>query len=784
MADPYSWSQTATDNATADSSINWQENQAPNTVNDSARNMMAGVAQIVADLAPKRVSAGSGNAYTVTSAAVPSGAYRDGETIAFVVDRTNTSSCTLNANGRGAVPLRPAIGTEFKAGELQINTAVVAYYRSASNEFLAIGTGYHVNALTNGILTQSAAASTIKIGTPVLSLASSPNPGYIRLKETTQTYNKADWPELSAYLATLSYPWGSASTTFNLPPAAGYFLRFAATSTAIDTGGARTAGSTQLDQNKTHTHPVNISGTTGAENNLHFHPYTKYANLINVSGGSGAGGGIWQNTATDATSTENATHGHPFTVSGSTDASGGDEARVKNVAFHIDVYASSALSAGTLGMFGFPFGWDTGTSAADPGTARLRGNNATLSSITALYINETDGWGVNDSGVFGTIGANALVKITKVGAPSNVIVFQASAASTDNGAWRTIPGAVVQTNGAISSSDTVAVEIIPTGPAGPAGSPGGTSAGGSTTQVQYNNATVLGGMAGTAWDQTNQRLTIDGKSGVTGNGTLTVSKTGGASAVLDLRNDFSGKVLRVLGPPDVASLNPVTYIGNGGEIKTRAWMTISGATSGSGDSYDITDPLNAGTYPQMLSVWADVPHCLTLRTYNADGGYLITGLDRNGKFRVQVDEVGTIQWGSSSASTPGAFDVSIQRAAAGALNFGTSSDASSAELYFGKAIICPGGVTGGNGQARLKGLASQPGLAVRTSNDAGDADISLRNLQVNGAAALGGGSGVIAIANATTVPASNPSGGGVLYVEGGALKYRGSSGTITTIAPA
>jgi hypothetical protein len=49
---------------------------------------------------------------------------------------------------------------------------------------------------------------------------------------------------------------------------------------------------------------------------------------------------------------------------------------------------------------------------------------------------------------------------------------------------------------------------------------------------------------------------------------------------------------------------------------------------------------------------------------------------------------------------------------------------------------------------------------------------------------FGGGAGVVGIANAGTVPASNPTGGGVLYVEGGALKYRGSSGTVTTIANA
>lgn len=49
---------------------------------------------------------------------------------------------------------------------------------------------------------------------------------------------------------------------------------------------------------------------------------------------------------------------------------------------------------------------------------------------------------------------------------------------------------------------------------------------------------------------------------------------------------------------------------------------------------------------------------------------------------------------------------------------------------------------------------------------------------------VGGGVGVIAIQNAGTVPTSNPTAGGILYVESGALKFRGSSGTVTTIANA
>lgn len=48
----------------------------------------------------------------------------------------------------------------------------------------------------------------------------------------------------------------------------------------------------------------------------------------------------------------------------------------------------------------------------------------------------------------------------------------------------------------------------------------------------------------------------------------------------------------------------------------------------------------------------------------------------------------------------------------------------------------------------------------------------------------GGAGGMLGLTNAGTVPTSNPAGGGVLYAEGGALKWRGSAGTVTTLAPA
>jgi len=58
------------------------------------------------------------------------------------------------------------------------------------------------------------------------------------------------------------------------------------------------------------------------------------------------------------------------------------------------------------------------------------------------------------------------------------------------------------------------------------------------------------------------------------------------------------------------------------------------------------------------------------------------------------------------------------------------------------------------------------------------------NFSLFGQGSYGSGVGVVFIPNRTTAPSSDPTGGGILYVESGALKYRGSSGTVTTIAVA
>lgn len=55
------------------------------------------------------------------------------------------------------------------------------------------------------------------------------------------------------------------------------------------------------------------------------------------------------------------------------------------------------------------------------------------------------------------------------------------------------------------------------------------------------------------------------------------------------------------------------------------------------------------------------------------------------------------------------------------------------------------------------------------------------NLGLFGIGSFGGGTGVLSIADRTTAPSSNPTGGGIVWSESGSLKHRSSGGAVTTL---
>jgi microcystin-dependent protein len=132
----WKWSRTASSNASADASINWAEGQAPSSVNDSARAMMAAAAKYRDDIAGAILTGGTSTAYTVASYQVfDTLAHLEGQMIAFTPHATNAAVVTLNVDGLGAKPLRTAPAAELAAGVLIQGTPYVATYSNADGAF-------------------------------------------------------------------------------------------------------------------------------------------------------------------------------------------------------------------------------------------------------------------------------------------------------------------------------------------------------------------------------------------------------------------------------------------------------------------------------------------------------------------------------------------------------------------------------------------------------------------------------------------------------------------------
>lgn len=128
-------------------------------------------------------------------------------------------------------------------------------------------------------------------------------------------------------------------------------------------------------------------------------------------------------------------------------------------------------SDGTNGDFGgFTGEWifDTAT-AANPPLTELRFDNASLGSVTAIYVNDTnaDSTSYNNflevfKNTDGGIDYYGLVKVWKKG-DSNTFIFAEVTSVTDNGADHTIAVTVIESNGTLVDTDNVLMSFTPNG---------------------------------------------------------------------------------------------------------------------------------------------------------------------------------------------------------------------------------------------------------------------------------------------------------------------------------
>ena len=135
-----SWSKTANDNGNADPDINWAEGMAPSAVNNSARAMMAAVAEWRDDNSGALTTGGTSTAYTVaTNQGFDSLSSMNGQTLRLKFNATNGASPTLNVDSLGAKAIHAVGGTAVGAAAILANGVYDLVYDNSNNRWVLVG---------------------------------------------------------------------------------------------------------------------------------------------------------------------------------------------------------------------------------------------------------------------------------------------------------------------------------------------------------------------------------------------------------------------------------------------------------------------------------------------------------------------------------------------------------------------------------------------------------------------------------------------------------------------
>jgi len=148
---------------------------------------------------------------------------------------------------------------------------------------------------------------------------------------------------------------------------------------------------------------------------------------------------------------------------------------------------------------GFLYQFNTNTAASDPGSGKLKFNNATFSSATVLYISETD----NDSNSLAaelatwddsTSTVKGKIKITETSDPTKYVLFQITGSITDSGTYDRFTITYISGNlTTLSNNENISILFLATGDKGADGSSTGDVVGpGSATDnaiTRYDGTT-------------------------------------------------------------------------------------------------------------------------------------------------------------------------------------------------------------------------------------------------------------------------------------------------------
>lgn len=332
---------------------------------------------------------------------------------------------------------------------------------------------------------------------------------------------------------------------------------------------------------------------------------------------------------------------------------------------------------------------------------------------------------------------------------------------------------------------------------------GGTASGNDLTLQSTSNATKGKILFGTsAYDEVNNRIGIGTatpsvKVHVAGSGAvnLLVESTTANTTDLQVKNTARTWAFRLSAAGNFAFIDGNTaafpFLISAGSPSNSIAVSACGVgffgAASCGGGTGVAFVTNATTVPTSNSAGGALVYA-NAGALGVEGGFVANDLGADADFRVEGDTEQNLLF----------VDASTDR-----VGIGTATPRSDLEIQSSNPKLYLDEDDGGV-DSRLWTLAASAGtLFFSARNDADSAGESYMDVVRSGAAitqfrilrntttgnfalfgtgSYGGGENVFYLDNRTTAPSSNPTGGGVLYAESGALKYTGSSGPNQVVA--
>ena len=589
--------------------------------------------------------------------------------------------------------------------------------------------------------------------------------GWLRIKKSPQALNKSEYPELNAKYLAQGYPYGSTSTTFNIPGGAGLFPRiwddtstwdpdFAARkdhALGVSTVG-NIIGSRQADQNAAHTHGPGSLSTSSA--GAHTHNYTTRSAATAITQVDATNVPFTNTGTSTLATTSSGAHTHAVNA-GATASSGSTESRPDNVAFPLIIFVNPAIAASVHSTLGLPYSFSTDITDTDPGAGYLKFDNVSPPGAANIFISKSSAFGADVSQFLDAISLvggtqPAIFTVTNVAAMGNTAGGLVLGPPVDSGNYLKIPVQVTLSSGTFSADAKLSVQF------GLSGQQGLVGASGPNSGLDYKWGT---GVADT--DPTNGALKVN-------NATLSaatfvyISKNGRSLEALgsvidtwDSSNQATNKgALRIFAVADRTNYIEATV--TGALVDATTYWKVPVTVQNSGGAFVANDILCV-----MFSRSGDTVAAPAIQSFTSSGTYTKTSGARVARIRGVaggasgggVSGLASNAAGASGGSAGGEFDfwldvtaVTTETVTIGAggaapvagANGGNAGGATS----FGAWATANGGI-GGSASVASTGLAVLAPTAGGTTTGLGGrvGSYGFGGVRVSGTAATSGSGG-------------------------------------------